>query len=367
MNANPPPTASPIASFPRLALDRKRLFLLGGLGLFTFALLLILGGGREAITALAHVKWPLILLALFIHYSGFAVRGLRWQQLLRAVGHQLSWSFATTLLLAGWFVSALLPARAGDVMRVGVLHLPAQDRPAVPVADALGSIVLERALDLFAIVLLGAGFGFVVLRAQLPTWVLAAYAIGVAGLVIFGAVLLVTPALLGWLRRWSAHRRWQWALDFATQLVESLRALGRQPLTALLLLTESVYIWLCDALLMWLCVGSLGTLLPFGRAAFVALTVDVFAVVPLTPGGIGQIETVNAALLTLLQLPGFNVAAAVLVNRAISYWSFLLFTGVVTFAAGLGQWLLARPVALSPTAIEAPADTPVEAVAVIGK
>lgn len=351
MSANPPPQAR-FVNLPLLALDRKRVALLVGFALLTLALLLALGGGRAAVAALAQVRWSLLGLALLIHYSGFAVRGLRWQQLLRALGHRLSWSFTTTLLLAGWFVSALLPARAGDIMRVGVLHLPTQARPPVPVADALGSIVLERALDLLAILVLGAGFGFVILRTALPGWVLAAYAVGIAGLLLFGGTLLVTPALLGWLRRWSSHKLWQTGLDFAAQLVDSLSALLRQPGIALLLLVESLYIWLCDALLMWLCVWSLGTLLPFGRAAFVALTVDVFAAVPLTPGGIGQVETVNAALLTLLKLPGFNVAAAVLVNRAISYWSFLLFTGGVTFAAGLGQWLLARPQPLSPASAE---------------
>lgn len=343
MSVNTPQPQARFANLPLLALDRKRIALLVSFALLTLALLLTLGGGREAVAALAHVRWSLLGLALLIHYSGFAVRGLRWQQLLKARGHHFSWAFTTTLLLAGWFVSALLPARAGDVMRVGVLHLPAQDRPPVPVADALGSIVLERTLDLLAILVLGAGFGFIVLRAALPSWVLAAYGVGIAGLLLFGGTLLVTPTLLGWLRGWFRHKVWQTVLDFAAQLVDSLSALLRQPAIALLLLAESLYIWLCDALLMWLCVWSLGTLLPFGRAAFVALTVDIFAVVPLTPGGIGQIETVNAALLALLKLPGFNVAAAVLVNRAISYWSFLLFTGVVTFAAGLGQWLLARP------------------------
>ncbi|CAN5847965.1 UPF0104 family protein [soil metagenome] len=328
--------------FAALTLNRKRIVLLIGAGVLTLVLLLVLGGGREALSALAHVDWRLLALALLIHYSGFAVRGLRWQQLLRTMGHKLTWRFVTTLLLAGWFVSALLPARAGDVMRVGVLRLSAPDHVAVPVADALGSIVLERVLDLLAILALGASFGLLVLRAQLPGWVLTAYGIGIAGLMFLGVGLLVTPALLDWLRRWSTHRFWQTLLNFVAQLVESLRALLRQPGIALLLLLESLYIWLCDALLMWLCIWSLGVLLPFGRAAFIALTVDVFAIVPLTPGGIGQIETVNAALLSLLKLPGFNVAAAVLVNRAISYWIFLLFTGVITFAAGFGQWLLTQ-------------------------
>jgi len=326
-----------------LRLDRNRIVLLAALGGLSVALLLALGGGRTALTALAHADWRWIGLAIAVHYSGFVMRGWRWQQLLATMGHRFTWRFMMTLLLAGWFVSSLLPARAGDLIRVGVLHAPPHEslpsRHAVPVANGLGSIVLERALDLLAILLLGASFGFVVLRAQLPGWVLAAYTVGIVALIVFGVVLLIIPSILDWLRRWSGHRFWQMALDFAAQLVDSLRTLLRQPQTALLVVAASLYIWLCDAVLMWLCVGSLGTWLPFGRAAFVAFTVDVFAIVPLTPGGIGQIETVNATLLALLALPTTQVAAAVLVNRTISYWSFLLFSGVVTFGAGFGQWI----------------------------
>jgi uncharacterized protein (TIRG00374 family) len=91
---------------------------------------------------------------------------------------------------------------------------------------------------------------------------------------------------------------------------------------------------------MWLVLKALGVTAGLGSITFVALTVDIFAAIPVTPGGIGQIEAVNVALLALLPLPPFNIAAAVLVNRAISYWSFLLFSGFVTFAAGIGQLMM---------------------------
>jgi hypothetical protein len=320
-----------------LRLDQRRILLLIGLGIVTMTLLIVFSGGQEVLTALAGVDWRLIAVALVIHYSGFAVRGLRWQQLLALIGHPLRWTTVTALLLSGWFVSALLPLRAGEIVRVGVLRLPARGRSAVPVADSLGSLVLERTLDLLAIVLLGLGFGYVAVRAQLPTWVLAAYGVGLLGLVVAGGTLLIAPALLERLRRWLNYPLWHKALDFAAQVVTSLRALARQPWLALLVLVESLYIWLCDALLMWLVLASLGAVVPLVSAAFVALTVDVFATVPLTPGGVGQIETVNAALLTLLQITGVNVGATVLVNRVISYWSFLLFTGIVTVVTGVGQ------------------------------
>ena len=330
-----------------LRLDGKRIGLLLGLGMLTVVLLLTVGDGRAALAALRDVDWRLLLLAALIHYSGFAVRGHRWQQLLGVMGHGLGYLYTTTLLLAGWFVSALLPARAGDILRIGVLRLGPEsggtDRAAVPVASTLGSIVLERALDILAILTLGATFGFLALRTRLPDWVLITY--GAAGglLVLLGVGLLISPPLLGRLRGWFSHSLWQRVLDFVEQVVASLRALFARPGVALLVTAESLYIWLCDALLLWLVIAALGHWTAFSPAAFVALTVDIIAAVPVTPGGVGQIETAYAALLALLALPTVNIAAVVLLTRLISYWSFLVVSGVATFGAGFGAMLQHQP------------------------
>lgn len=327
---------------PSLHLNPRRIGLLVGLGALSIALLVTLGGGREVLAALPLVNWRLVGLAALIHMGGFGLRGLRWQQLLGVMGHRLRWRYVTTLLLAGWFVSALLPARAGDLVRVGALRLGQAGNLPVPVAAALGSIVLERVLDLLAILALGIGFGYVALGAQLPPWVRATYLAGAGAIALFVAATLLLPAFMHRLRRLSSRPRWQSAVGFAAQLAESLGILVRRPLVALLVVGESLIIWLCDALLLWLAVAAAGPLLPFASAAFVALTVDVTAAVPLTPGGVGQIEAVNAALLALFGMTPAHIAVAVLVMRAVSYWGFLLFAGAVTFGAGFGQ-LLAKP------------------------
>ena len=280
------------------------------------------------------------------------VRGIRWQQLLRALGHRLPWRYAMTLLLSGWFVSALLPARAGDLLRIAILGIPNPKHAAVPVADSIGSIVLERALDLVALVVLGAGFGFALLRTTMPGWVVAAYGVTILLLGVAAVALLLAPALLHWLRRWSAQPLWQRAIALAGQLVQSLQTVGRSPMIALQVIGQSLYIWLCDALLMWTVLKAMGVDAPLASITFVALTVDIFAAIPLTPGGIGQIEAVNMALLALLPLPAFNLSAAVLLNRAISYWSFLLFSGIVTFAAGIGQMMMGGKAGKSTTTDE---------------
>lgn len=341
MRTTEPPAAPATSDLPAagsLRLDRRRLLLIAGLGVLTCVLLVSLSGGRTAVDAVARADWRLLALAVLVHYSSFAVRGHRWQRLLAMLGHPLHYLYVTTLLLAGWFASALLPARAGDLLRVGMLRLDDRHAP-VPVAASLSSIVLERMLDILAILVLGASFGFFVLRDQLPGWLLAAYAVGIGLLLAFGAALVLAPPLMHWLKRRSANRWWQLGVGFAEQLVTGLRTLFRRPATAALVSAESLCIWLCDALVVWLVMLSFHAATPFAVAAFIALTVDVLAAVPLTPGGVGQIDAAYAALLALLPAAALPVGAVVLVVRFITFWSFLAFSGLVVLIAGFGRLL----------------------------
>ena len=313
-----------------------------GLGVATWAGLIVLFGGQTALQAIATANPWWLLLAVLVHYSSFAVRGHRWQQLLGMMGHRLDYLYTTALLIAGWFVSALLPARAGDFMRIGVLRLDSSRHEPIAVADSLGSIVLERALDILAIVGLGLVFGWAVLQTQAPGWLLASYAAAVALLLVLIVGVLLAPSLVAWLRRWSQHRLWQALLNFGEQLIASLRVLMRRPRRAALVTVESLYIWLCDALVVWFVLRSLGAAVPFEIAAFVALTVDVLAAAPITPGGVGQIDAAYVAIFALLPATtlgstAFNIGAAVLLVRFITYWSFLVFSGLVTVLAGFGE------------------------------
>lgn len=323
-------------------IDRRRLLLIALLGIASAALLFGLAGGQAALVALAGANWWLIGAAIAVHYASFGVRGDRWRRLLAALGYPLSYVYTTTLLLAGWFTSALLPARAGDLLRVGVLRLDSERHVPVPVADGLSSIVLERVLDILAILVLGAVFGFALLRDQLPAWLLGSYVAGIVLLLGFGAGLLLAPPLLHWLRRlpWLGRSRiWHRIVDFLGQFVDSLRKLFQHPRAAAIVMAESLTIWLCDALVLWLVARSLAAPLPLPAAAFVALTVDVLAAVPLTPGGVGQIDAAYAVLLALLALPATHVGTLVLLVRFITYWSFLAFSGLVTLVAGFGSLL----------------------------
>ena len=78
-----------------------------------------------------------------------AVRALRWQLLFRRETRP-SYPAAASALLVGIFFNNILPVRAGEAARIVVLNQ--QERTSR--VEAVGTVVLERALDLLCLLLL---------------------------------------------------------------------------------------------------------------------------------------------------------------------------------------------------------------------
>ncbi|MFN2200749.1 MAG: YbhN family protein [Caldilineaceae bacterium] len=350
---NQDPLPAPEPSLSGLRFSRRRLIWIGGLAIATVVGLLAIGDAPTTFSAIQQAEWRFVGFAVLIHYSGFAVRGHRWQLLLRATGHRLAYVRVTAILIGGWFVSALLPARLGDVFRIAILKVPPRpNQETVPVADSLSSIILERALDICALLLLSVTFGYMALGASLPRWIMTSYGVALAILLVLVVALFAAPGILDWLYHRSERRVWTAALGFARQTFCSLRTLPAHPAIAIAAIGESVYIWLCDALLLWFVLTAAGVRMDLANAGFVALTVDISAAVPLTPGGMGQIEAAYSALLAMLSVEPAAIAASVLLVRLITYWSFLLFSGAVLFASGLGGVFFKQPTAVTPEGVE---------------
>ena len=92
-------------------MSRIRVLLIAAMGLLTVLLLVRLGNIDMSPDTLRRIQPGYLLAAIAVHYSGFVVRGDRWRRLLGAMGHRLSFGYTFSLLLAGWFISALVPAR----------------------------------------------------------------------------------------------------------------------------------------------------------------------------------------------------------------------------------------------------------------
>lgn len=94
-----------------------------------------------------------LLLALAVTVGQFLIRAERWQYLLSPLGHtRFSTVFRTTVI--GFGASAVLPARAGEVIRPYLLAR----REGLSATAAFATIIVERVLDLVAVLVLFAAF-----------------------------------------------------------------------------------------------------------------------------------------------------------------------------------------------------------------
>lgn len=272
---------------------------------------------------------PLLLLAAFVvFYLGFPLRGLRWAVLVRQSGYQLKVRDSTEIIFLSWLVNCLVPAKLGDVYRAYLLKI----NSTVSLSRTFGTVFIERILDLFAIVTLGLAAGFVSFRSGLPGDVQIVFAIGVV------VVLLLAGGLLT-MRNFG--RRIITRLPLPHQVIEFydrfeegvFASIGLRALPRLIVLTG--LIWATEAMRLYLVVQALGfpdVHLGISGAFFVALATSLLTAVPLTPAGIGFVETGAVGLLTLVYGVAPNEALAItLVDRTISVLSIIVL-GSIAYA-----------------------------------
>ena len=306
--------------------------------------LLRLGNIDLSPETLAQVDWGWLLLGMVIFYSGIIARGLRWQRILKAMDWSLGYVYTQTLLVAGFFLSLILPARLGDVGRVVMLK---RDHK-IPYAQGIASLAAERALDVFAILVLATVGAVWALQGRVPPEILQLI-IGTVVLLGVGLIgLLAIPSLEGWLRHpgkietWLPIKIWsfyQKVLDFGFNLINSVRALGRHPLSLAIVVLESLYIWLCDALIIYFGLLSIGAAALLSVSMFAGMVADLAVAVPLTPAGLGQFDLVLIWLLTQFNVTTAQASLTILLVRFVNLWLFLPIGAIVTFAFGFSSML----------------------------
>ncbi len=266
----------------------------------------------------------LVLVAFLSYYAGFPVRGWRWTKLLRGAGYKVKVRDGTEILFLSWLVNCIVPAKLGDLYRAYLLKLNSP----VSATKTLGTVFMERILDLIAIASLGLLAGYVRFRgtlSDLPPTAQLIFAIGVVVVVLLMVALVV---MRNFGRRVISilplpHR----VVDFYDRFEEGVfGSVGLRGLPILGILT--VVIWTTEALRLYFVVRALGFAdvdLGLSGAMFVSLIGSLLTAVPFTPGGIGLVEGGMGLVLTgVFKTSTPHALAIVLVDRAISVFSIVV-------------------------------------------
>ncbi|HXI81902.1 MAG TPA: lysylphosphatidylglycerol synthase transmembrane domain-containing protein [Verrucomicrobiae bacterium] len=291
-----------------------------GAAISIVALFLVLRGvdvGRTAdVLGRANPGW-IVLGAVFLSMD-LTLRALRWQRLLRPIA-SVRYRSMLGYLLVGYLANNVLPARLGELVRSHYLG----DREGISRASALGTVVVERIVDLVAVVGI-ASVSLLVLsvRGVVASAVLVGAA--VAGLFLLALALgIVAHRLPGADRARAAVERWPQVRELASRLQGGLAVAGR-PRTLAEALGVSAVAWTV-AILAWAAVGqSIGVELSMAQAALLASGVALASAVPAGPSNLGTFELAAVQIGKAIGVPadsafalGLIVHAAILVTTSV--------------------------------------------------
>jgi uncharacterized protein (TIRG00374 family) len=273
---------------------------------------------------IAKANLLLLLLAFAIYYLGFPLRGWRWTRLLKGAGYKIKIRDGTEILFLSWLVNCVVPAKLGDLYRAYLLKLNSP----VSATKTLGTVFMERILDLIAIAALGVAAGYVRFRGSLndlPQTVQIVFALGVFVVV---ALIVALVAMRSFGRRVIGilplpHR----VVELYDRFEEGVfGSVGLRGLPWLGLLTG--LIWATEALRLYFVVRALGFSdvdLGLSGAMFVALIGSLLTAVPFTPAGLGLVELGMGGVLTrVFHASAPHAAAIILMDRAISVFSIVV-------------------------------------------
>lgn len=297
----------------------------GALGIAISALLLwyALKGidFSQVVTALRGSDLVLWALCTVTSQAIFPLRARRWRTILDPVAPRLPFGPLWRATAIGMMVNNVVPARAGEFVRVFVLS---RERREVPWSAALASLAVDRVLDALCVVMLlvvallapdfPAGFAIagtpVRSTALLMAGVVAAafgglFAIATWPHAIESLVGRVTGALLP---------RFKERIGALVHAFSSGFAVLRRPAHFFAAFAWAMLHWLVNALAFWFGFRAVGIDAPITAALFVQGIIVIGVAVPSSPGFVGVFEA-----MAKLALPVYGVSEAQAVTWAIGF------------------------------------------------
>jgi uncharacterized protein (TIRG00374 family) len=292
----------------------------------------------------ADIYW--FLTALLINFSALVFRTLRWRVILDETPPPRFYPtfFANTV---GFMLSTILPIRASDVARPALLAR----RTPVRFSHALGTVLTERVLDLYSILILFVYFGirrwtefstnpatakaFYIVKGGIigSVVILGALTFLVAGLFFFRGGIRRTHAFVGRIIPARFHEAW---MRFFDSFADSVLIVKR-PATFAKVVVLTALIWLALQSQFWFVVMSVHHPLPFDSSFLVGAVTTIGLAFP-TPGGMGGFH--KACQLALTKFYGFDIdtsVATALLFHAVGTVPVLL-TGLLLFAREGLRW-----------------------------
>ena len=301
----------------------------------------------------------LVGLSALVYALSWPLRGIRYRDVLAAIGYRERWGFLTGAVFISQTGNLVFPARAGDAVRAYVVKA----RRDIPYPSGFASLAVERVFDLLTITLLAGTvlLGLVAtgsvgdLQAALlgagvsgeeatsgRTALVVAAAVGAAAVLAVAVIVASARSERNYARGFVGRLSSDAYADYVAGVVErfagDVQTVARDGGVFARVGAASLVIWSLDVVTAILVLVAFDVRLPataLVAAGFFAVSVGNLAkVLPLSPGGIGLYEGAFTLLLVGLTPVGpVTALSAAIVDHAVK--------NVVTILGGVAAmgWL----------------------------
>jgi glycosyltransferase 2 family protein len=268
------------------------------------------------------IAW--LIAAVGLYAVATLVRAERWHQILELTGVHARRSDCYALTTVGYMGNNVLPARAGEALRVVLMS----QRSDGSKRTLLGSIVAERVLDLIALITIFVVTVYGVLSTSevLPTdRPLLVSAIGV--------LLVIAAAIAIWVLR--RHHVFERARDWLRPLADAPRALLNR--RGIALLGGTFVLWTVEATVYLAVARAIDVHFSVSGALYLVALTNFVAALPAAPGSIGTFDAAVAFGAKALGATGSAALSYVILLRFVLYVPITVF-GLVMLVTRYGGW-----------------------------
>lgn len=286
----------------------------------------------DLLEALRDARWAWLAPAVLITVALLLLKGWRWQ-LLFLPEHRLRFRPVFAALCAGYLASNVLPARAGELVRLVLL---VGEEP-VDAARTLSTIIVEHLLDVLTLLMVLVGLlPFV----RLPEWMTRSAQVLAIGALFASVVILwlslrkerllgLAHALLGRVRLLDRPS----VYDAIGHLIDGFAALrGRLGLG---LIGLSLLAWVGVVLMAWSAAQAVHLDAPVSAVTLAVVVTSLGMVVPSSPGYIGVFHYLVWVALAPFEIPKDDALTFALVWHGANYLVLSLSGVIALWAHGV--------------------------------
>lgn len=290
---------------------------------------------QHELQSVSHVP---VVLAMCVGVVGNLVRAVRWSALLKH-SPSAKLRFFFTSMMIGYLTNNVLPARAGELVRIYVL----ERKLGISMSTSAATVVLERLTDVLVLLMLvGLLSFFLPLPAVIRSGSLAATPIFLSIAVLLLLLALKGKSLVQPIAQADnslSHilgRKVQGILERFLNGLSALRD-GRQALVVVIL---TAVIWVTETASVALIMKALHLNLPWIASLFVVAVLSLSFVIPAAPGAVGTYEFFAVVALTPFAVESSQAVGLALMLHAVAYFTSTALGLVCLWAEGLSWRVL---------------------------